>query len=128
MTPLPFGVQAMSESINFEQRLELRNASGTTLGYFVPNDTIHSLLTERDSLHQELTRLQKELAALRKEKEEVETERNAYQQSLQALLKEDFTFTEEEILDLQQNGIPFEQVIAEVEKIVSQGHRSNGNG
>jgi hypothetical protein len=53
-------------------------------------------------------KLKQELADLR-------AERDGYLKSLYALTRQDFSFTQQELVDLESNGRTMEQVIAELE-------------
>jgi len=104
------------------QRLELRDASGRILGYYVPagefesrfgNTAEHSEKTETvekpwEQICKELTeerdRLRAEVARLR-------TERDQYLRSLYALIPSEFNFDEQELVALEQNGLTLDQIL-----------------
>ncbi|HVS39257.1 MAG TPA: hypothetical protein VMS17_27115 [Gemmataceae bacterium] len=76
------------------------------------NQAVESLTAEADQLRQEAARLRAErdelrraLDAARQEKAAIAAERDDYKKSLYAVLHEDWTFTEEEIADLEKNGV-----------------------
>ena len=62
-----------------------------------------------EELAAENARLRAEVARLEKEKGEAEREREMYRKSLSHLLWEDFTFTQEEIDDLDKNGVTLDE-------------------
>lgn len=60
---------------------------------------------------------------------ELEAERDMYKRHLSALLRnENLTFTQEEIDDLDKNGIPFEDVVKEVKEMFRQARSSGQQG
>ena len=64
-----------------------------------------------------LEELAAENAGLREEVARLTAERDMYQKSLQYLTREDFTFTAEEIAELDKNGVEFTaEFIAELER------------
>ena len=109
----------MSIPINLDQKLELRDASGSTVGFVLPEQFLRDLLAERDALRKEVAELQEQLTALRDRAARVEAERDGYLESLHFLTRKDVVpFTEQELADLQKNGMPFDQIIPEIEQIV----------
>ncbi len=60
------------------------------------------------------TRQEEELSRLR----EVERERDTYLQSLHFLTRPNVTFTEEELADMENNGVTGKQVLAEMDQIL----------
>jgi hypothetical protein len=109
----------MSDALHETQSLELRDASGRVLGSFVAGRAVAEVTAERDQLRAEVERLKTELEAARREvadKTAIEAERNQYRKALSDLLKEDLSFTDEELLDLEQNGMTLEEVIEELER------------
>ncbi len=83
------------------------------------NQAFESLTAEANQLRQEVARLRAEGDELRraldaareelKDKAAITAERDEYLKSLHALLHEDWTFTEEEIADLEKNGVTLDQ-------------------
>ena len=83
------------------------------------HEAFESLTAEANQLREEAARLRAELLELRgaldaareevKDKEAITAERDAYRKSLQALTWKDFTFTDEEIVDLVENGVTLDQ-------------------
>jgi uncharacterized coiled-coil DUF342 family protein len=60
---------------------------------------------------------------------ELEAERNFYRHQLSLLLRdESITFTQEEIDDLDKNGVPFEDIVREVEEMFQQAQTSGQQG
>jgi seryl-tRNA synthetase len=101
----------MSPSTELVQGLELRDPTGSKLGVFVPEPVLRDLLAERDALRKQLA---EEQARLR----EVEKERDAYMQSIYHLTRKDFenhTFTEEDLREMEKNGVTGEQILREIE-------------
>ncbi|HWG42112.1 MAG TPA: hypothetical protein VN688_04950 [Gemmataceae bacterium] len=98
----------MSQLIDPTQGLELRNAtSGTVLGSFISRDELQELIAERDRLRHQLAALQ--------------VERDTYLTALYAFMRKEVTISEEELRDLQTNGIPLRETIDEIERIVAAG-------
>ena len=118
-------VLGMSELSNLVQGVELQDAAGRSLGLFRPQQVVQELAAERDRLRQELAALEAKFAAitgerdrLQKELSGVSRERDQYLHSLQLLMRQDFTFTPEEIAALDREGIPLAQAIEEIERSV----------
>jgi chorismate mutase len=103
---------------------ELRDDAGSTVGFFLPDRQLRELLAERDALMKQVAELQAQLAAERAEAAQIRKERDAYLETAHYLTRKDLVpFTAEELADIRENGIPFEEVIAEVERAVQgQGH------
>ena len=110
----------MSAPDGMGERFEVRDATGKTLGFFVPDGVVNALVAERDALRQRLAELQAEVERLRKEVEEVREERDEYLEAVNYLTSEDCTFNAREFAEMKRNGVPFEQVIAEVEQILNR--------
>lgn len=103
------------------QRWELRDASGATVGYHVPVSELErqkQLEAERLQLQRTAQELSEECAALRNELAEVRTEQDQYLEALYARTRTDFSFTEEELRDLEHSGVTSEQVLAEIDKVL----------
>ncbi|HBI43494.1 MAG TPA: hypothetical protein DDY78_11655 [Planctomycetales bacterium] len=91
------------------------------------NPAGEGLAAENIRLREEVARLQGKLRGLwqlesdvkrlEKEKAEIAAERDDCLKSLYYLTRKDWTFTEEEIADLDKNGVPFdEKFIEELER------------
>ncbi len=108
----------MSNAVGFGQGLELRDASGRTLGVFLPDAVIKELIAERDALRKQVAEQQEKLATLK-------AERDSYRQTVYALWPKDVPLlTEEELDEMKRNGIPFRQIIEEIELFFSDGEPS----
>lgn len=112
----------MSNQANAGQRLELRDPSGRTLGYYVPADEFelsfgntaeHS--QEAEAAAKRWEQVCKELTAerdrLRAEVAQIRTERDQYLRSLYALIPSKFTFDQQELVALEQNGLTLDQIL-----------------
>ena len=83
------------------------------------NSASERLTAENLRLREEVARLQQELGGLKqlesdvkrleREKAEIATERDDYLKSLYYLTQKDWTFTEEEIADLDKNGVRIDE-------------------
>src|SRR5206468_2478882 len=110
-----------------QQKLEVRDASGTTVGYLVPlgesggpleNGAQHELTalrTEVDQARQTINELKAVNERLAIERAELEKERDAYLRSLYHLTRKDFSFTEEEIRERVASIGMFEQFLEELD-------------
>ncbi len=76
------------------------------------------LEAERLQLQRTAQELSEECAALRNELAEVRTEQDQYLEALYARTRTDFSFTEEELRDLEHSGVTSEQVLAEIDKVL----------
>lgn len=97
----------MSQLIDPTQGLELRSGSGAVLGSFISRQELQELIAECD-------RLRKQLATL-------QAERDTYLTALYALMRKEVTISPEELADLEKNGVPIEQTMEELERIVAAG-------
>jgi uncharacterized coiled-coil DUF342 family protein len=121
----------MSDSIDLAEGLELRDASGSTLGVFLPQRILNELVSERDSLRLQVVEARQEVDRLRRviaengpaATEGLRAERDAYLKTLHALLRKEITFDAQELREMESNGITVEQILAEVGQIVSEGAR-----
>ncbi|HTU91442.1 MAG TPA: hypothetical protein VMF69_15275 [Gemmataceae bacterium] len=115
----------MSNQIDLSQRVEIRYASGDTVGIVLAPKAVQELTAERDQLREETNRLRAEVAELRSALEEAQreardkpaivAERDQYLRSLHALLAKDVQITPEDIAELDKNGVDIADVIAEIE-------------
>jgi hypothetical protein len=97
---------------NGEQALDVRDAKGAILGFFLPEKEYRELLSERDSLRKELTTLQENVEELRKE-------RACYVRMLEAWEKEGVApFTRIEVENLEREGLSFATVVSEIEAMM----------
>jgi hypothetical protein len=111
----------MSKPIKLDETLVLRDASGAALRIFVPEDALNELLAESDRLRQQVAEQQKQIDALQEDC-------NGYLQTIFALLpRSEVSFTREELVDLERNGVSMRQVVEEVEKIVNAGRSEGSN-
>ncbi len=70
-----------------------------------------------------ITELRTRVEQLEKERKSLTAERDQYLRSLHALLpKPDFTFTEEELRDLERNGATLDELIKELESPEGRDH------
>jgi uncharacterized protein (DUF3084 family) len=67
----------MFPAANPNQNLEVRDASGTTVGFFVQDRSFREFLAERDALRQQVAALQEQLDAVRKDGAQVRLERDS---------------------------------------------------
>jgi hypothetical protein len=118
----------MSNQVNPGQRLELRDASGRVLGYYVPasefelrfgNAAEHSpqAKAEQKPWEQICKELTEERDRLRVEVAEIRTERDQYLRSLYALIPSRFNFDEQELAALEQNGLTLDQILEDIQAL-----------
>jgi hypothetical protein len=106
----------MLDQLDLSQRLELRDAAGRTVGVVLASQAIEGLTAEREQLRAETVRLRAEVGELKRALACAEQEAKDYLKSLYALLKkEDVRFEPEELAELDRNGVPLNQFIAELE-------------
>jgi hypothetical protein len=97
---------------NGEQPLELREAKGPILGFFVPEKDFRELVGERDALRKELA----ELTAL---VEQLRQDRDNYARILEVWENEGVApLTRREVEGLEREGLPFAAVVAEIEMMI----------
>ena len=95
-------------TLNDGQRWELRDEAGTRVGTFVPDGEMARMEARMKELETSLARAQ--------------ADGEIYRKGLEAQLKAQVTpVTQEELDDLQQNGVSGEQFMAEVERLFPQG-------
>ena len=104
----------MIQKSDLVRGLELHDSSGAKLGVFLPEEQLQELLAERDALRAQLALQQQELSRLR----DIERERDTYLQFLHFMTRPNVLLTEQELTELK-NGVPGEQVLAEMEQILS---------
>jgi predicted RNase H-like nuclease (RuvC/YqgF family) len=115
----------VSNQIDLSQRVEIRYATGDTVGIVLAPNAVQELTAERDQLREESNRLRAEVAELRRaleeakrevrDKADIVAERDQYLRSLHALLAKDVQITAEDIAELDKNGVDVADVIAEIE-------------
>ncbi len=121
----------MSDRNGLEMGQELRDSQGRPVGVFLPADAAAGWTAEHDRLRREVERLRAETHDLKaaldaareevKDKAEVVAERDACLKSLHLLLRKDFTFTPEEIADMEKTGGPIDDIIEEMERTLRSG-------
>jgi hypothetical protein len=96
---------------NGEQALEVREANGPVLGFFVPEKDFRELLQERDAMR-------KELLELKASNEQLQRERDNYARIVEVWEKEGIApLTRREVENLEREGVPFATVVAEIEAV-----------
>jgi chromosome segregation ATPase len=119
----------MSDQISLSQQLELRDASGRTVGVYHAARVVEELTAERDRWRQEVSHLRAELLSLqraldgaRREAEESaalaagRVRQIEQLEGLLNLLNTYLGFTPEELADLEQNGVSLAQAIDDIER------------
>jgi hypothetical protein len=86
----------------------------TTVNGFTAD--VQALVKERDGLKQRVVDLEQERDSLRKALAATEAERDCYLQSLHASTRREVHFSERELEELRQNGVPAEQFLAELKQ------------
>src|SRR5262249_1407782 len=106
--------------VDLSQRLELRDASGSTLGYYVPAKEFESCFAGNKEGPEKWERLYKELKEdherLHKEMSRLRAERDQYLKSLYALIPSQFTFSEEELAELEKSGVTFDALLETIKR------------
>src|SRR5438309_472539 len=104
----------MSTWIDFGGDVELRDAQGRVFKLALAEPAADEATAEVVRLRKEVEQLRAQLHAaqavgkrLEAEKAEIAEERDGYLKSLHYLTRKDFTFTAEEIADLDKNGVEF---------------------
>jgi hypothetical protein len=104
---------------NGEQRLELRDNKGTTLGFFLSADELSAQAAERERLHQQVADRGARREKLSREKEALLAEVANYEKILRVWEEEGIApMTRKEFEHLLEHGVPFETVIAQVEEML----------
>ncbi|HEV3081119.1 MAG TPA: hypothetical protein VGY66_15175 [Gemmataceae bacterium] len=98
----------MPNQIDLGQTLELRDASGSTLGYFLSAQERKEWERTCQELRQECHRLQAELAKLK-------GERDQYLKSLYSLTRKPVSFDAEELASMEKNYIRVDELTNELE-------------
>lgn len=114
----------MSTPIDFNGGLRMCDEQGRTVGVVLGNQAFEKLTAEHARLREELERLRARLREaeengkrLEAEKAAIAAERDGYLKSLHYFTRKDFTFTAEEIADLDKNGVEFtKEFIDELER------------
>jgi hypothetical protein len=112
----------MSNQTNSGQRLQLRDASGHILGYYVPAGEFElhfgnpagqskRMETEEKSWEQICKQLTEERDRLRAEVAQLRAERDQYLRSLYSLIPSKFTMNEQEVAALEHNGLTLDQIL-----------------
>jgi chromosome segregation ATPase len=117
----------MSTPFDLNGGLKLCDEQGRTVAVVLANRAFEDLTAETNRLREEAARFQAETAELQraldaareelKDMAAITAERDMYLKSLHGMTREDWTFTQEEIADLEKNGVEFnEQFIEELER------------
>jgi hypothetical protein len=103
---------------NGEQRLELRDTKGTTLGFFLSERELKEQKEEREALRKQVADLQARLDDMGRDKEALRKEVNNYAKMLEVWERDGIApMTRNEMEHLRKEGIPFETVIREIEEL-----------
>jgi hypothetical protein len=116
----------MSESIDLNGGLELRDRQGRTVGVVLPSAEAAELTAERDRLRQEVERLRAEALEMKraldaareelKDKAEIARYSELYRKALQVIYaKEAPPITAEDIAEADKHGMTLDQFIHELE-------------
>jgi hypothetical protein len=109
---------------NGEQRLELRDTKGTTLGFFLSEHELREQAAEREALRKQVADLQSRLAESDRDKEALRGEVNNYAKILEVWERDGIApISRKEMEHLRTNGVPLETVIAEIEELVRTSSR-----
>jgi hypothetical protein len=109
----------VSQPFEASQGYELRDPAGVTVGVFVPAPVLPALTAERDALRARVTEQAKQLAALREELDRLRKERDEYQQALECVSRDKSLLIDQgELADLERNGVPFADIVGEIEKML----------
>jgi predicted nuclease with TOPRIM domain len=104
---------------NGEQRLELRDTKGTTLGFFLSERELQEQAEEREALRKQVADLQSQLDAVAHDKKALREEVENYAKMLEVWERDGIApMTHKELEQLRKDGIPFESVIAEIDALV----------
>lgn len=117
----------MSTPFDLNGGQKVCDEQGRTVAVVLANQAFENLRAENNRLREEAARLQAEVLELQraleaageelKDKTAITAERDMYLKSLHFLTREEWTFTKEEIADLDKNGVPFdEKFIQELER------------
>jgi cell division protein FtsB len=110
---------------NGDERLELRDTKGNTLGFFLPEQVLQEQAAEREALCKQIADMQARLDALTREKEGLLKEVDNYSKILEVWEQDGIApMTRKELEHAKKHGIPFETVIAEIEEMIQS--RSSG--
>ena len=109
----------MSMPFDLNGGLKMCDEQGRTVAVVLANQAFEKLTTETNQFRDEAARLRAEVLELRraleaareelKDKAAITAERDGYRKSVLALTREDFTFTAEEIADLDKNGVTLDE-------------------
>jgi hypothetical protein len=114
----------MSEQIDLSQRLEVRDATGATVGYLVPvalangngGSGPQEAEADRTQLRTLVRSLTEERDRLRRELDRSQSEARQYRDALYALTREPFAFDEADRTDIESNGVTLDEVIEQLER------------
>jgi hypothetical protein len=99
----------MANSVDLREALELRDASGSTLGFFLSAQ-------KRKQLEQTCQDLRDECTLLRAQMARIETERDQCLKSLYALTRKPISFDPEELKALESREVDIPQVLQELDQ------------
>jgi hypothetical protein len=104
---------------NGEQRLELRDTKGTTLGFFLSDRELQEQAAERETLCRTISDLQCSLDKLTRDNETLRGEVDNYAKMLEVWERDGIApMTRKEMEPLRTQGIPFETVLSEIDELV----------
>ncbi len=121
----------MSSQADLSQRLELRDAAGCILGYFLPTKESGQAVDiarrvapkgdqEEKSWEQNCKDVTAERDRLRAEIAQLRAERDQYLKSLYALTRKEVTFTEGELLAAETIGLAPDEIFREIEHALAR--------
>ncbi len=102
----------MSDQIDLSQRLELRYATGDTVGIVLTPKAVQDLTAERDRLREEVGQLRKQLDEAQRQIALLEQD----WQSMFRLLPRELQVTEEDIREAQRNSHTIDEVLQMLEQ------------
>ena len=110
---------------NGDQKLELRDLKGNTLGFFVSDRELREEAAEREALRKQVAEMQDRIDELTRETERLHMDVDNYAKILEVWERDGIApMTRKEMEHLEKYGIPFETVIGEIEDLIRS--RSGG--
>jgi predicted nuclease with TOPRIM domain len=107
----------------------VRDEHGCTVAVVLANQAFEKLTAEAEQLRDEAARLRAQVEQLQSGLKAVTQERDDYLKSLHAITCKDWTFTAEEIADLDKNGVTLdEKFFEELEREFGFRGPSDGKG
>lgn len=106
----------MTQAMNPSPQLELRDASGTSIGIYLHEQSVRDLRAENTRLQRELQAVREQVQKLQAQLAQTEAERQVHAHALSYLTEHpDMLFSRQEMEETVETGFTFREILTQLE-------------